>query len=122
MPQVIYHRLATGQKNQDFHTAVAQVSCGEVWGGCATYGNHFPTVRAFRGPLPEGKDGIEFSTSVPPTPGSSTPSEIYWKLHEQSPQVGSSDDGDFARIKATIRLVRYSKEANLKPRCEWKPS
>ncbi|MBZ4157065.1 hypothetical protein JYG50_25505, partial [Escherichia fergusonii] len=82
----------------------------EIWGAVSVYGNAFPTVRAFPGPLPEGKDGIEFSTSVPPTPGSSTPREVYWKLHEQSPEVGKSLDGNFARIKATIRKVRYTRE------------
>lgn len=122
MSDKIYHRLATGNKNQDFHTALDQVSTSEVWGALSMFGSYFPTVRAFRGPLPEGKDGIEFSTSVPPTRGSSTPTEVYWKLHDESPQVQSSDDGQFARISATIRIVRYSKESNLKPRCEWSPS
>lgn len=122
MPDNIYHRLATGGKNQDFHTALDQVSTSEIWGARSMYGSAFPTVRAFRGRLPAGKDGIEFSTSVPPTRGASTPKEVYWKLHELSPQVQSSDDGDFARIGATILIVRYTKETNLKPRCEWSPS
>jgi hypothetical protein len=122
MSNTIYHRLATGGKNQDFHTALDQVSTREIWGARSMFGSAFPTVRAFRGPLPAGKDGIEFSTPVPPTGGASTPAEVYWKLHDQSPQVQSSDDGDFARISATIRVVRYTKETNLKPRCEWSPS
>ncbi|WP_050881224.1 hypothetical protein [Burkholderia pseudomallei] len=121
MSETIYHRLATGNKNQDFHTALDQVSSCEVWGAVSVYGSLFPTVRAFPGPLPDGKDGIEFSTSVPPSRGSSTKTEVYWKLHEESPQVESSEDGDFARIGATIRVVRYTKEVNLKPRCEWRP-
>lgn len=118
----IYHRLATGRANQDLHTVLDQVSSGEIWGARSLYGSAFPTVRAFRGPLPPGKDGIEFSTSVPPTRGASTPIEVYWKLHDQSPDVKPSADGDFARIGAVIRQVRYTSEVNLKPRCEWRPS
>jgi hypothetical protein len=122
MPETVYHRLATSQKNQDFHTVLDQVSSREIWGTYSMYGSGIPTVRAFRGPLPAGKDGIEFSTSIPPTPNSSTPTEVYWKLHEQSPKVLPSKDGDFARISATIRLIRYTSEASLLPRCEWSPS
>lgn len=115
----IYHRKATGNENQDFYTAISQVSSGEIWGGLALYGSAFPTVRAFPGPLPEGRDGVEFETDVPPSPGSPR-SEVYWKLHASSPQVLAAD-GDFARIPVKIRKVRYAREANLKPRCEWKP-
>jgi hypothetical protein len=122
MPVRIYHRLATGKQNQDFHTALCQVTSGEIWGKRAFNGGGFACVRAFPGPLPEGKDGVEFSTSVPPTRGASTPKETYWKLHEQSPEVMSAQDDEFARIKATIRQVRYSSATNLKPRCEWRPT
>lgn len=116
----IYHRLATGKPNQDFHTAISQVTSREIWGQRAFNGSAFACVRAFPGPLPDGKDGVEFSTSVPPTRGASTPMETYWKLHEQSPEVMSAQDGDFARIKATILRVRYSSETNLKPRNDWR--
>lgn len=122
MSEYIYHRLATGGKNQDLHTALDQVSSSEIWGALSIYGNYFPTVRACPGPLPDGKDGIEFSTSVPPTRGASTPAEVHWKLHKQSPLVQSSDNGEFARISVLMRVVRYTKERSLKPRCEWKPS
>jgi hypothetical protein len=122
MPEIVYHRLATSQPNQDFHTALDQVWTREIWGTYSLYGSGLPTVRAFRGPLPAGKDGIEFSTSIPPTPNCSTPTEVYWKLHEQSPKVLASPNGDFARISATIRLVRYTTTASLKPRFEWSPS
>lgn len=95
------------------------MTSSEIWGQRAFNGTAFACVRAFPGPLPAGKDGVEFSTLVPPTRGASTPREIYWKLHDQSPGVMSAQDGDFARIKATIRRVRYSSLANIKPRCEW---
>ncbi|MFA1684265.1 hypothetical protein [Achromobacter dolens] len=121
MSEEIYHRVATGSESQDLHTALDQVSTKEIWGKVSMYGSRFPTVRAMRGPLPEGKDGIQFCTSVPPTRGSSTPREVYWKLHEQSPQVLGSEDGEFARIKARILLVRYSDQKNLLPRCDWRP-
>lgn len=124
MSERIFYRLATGQKNQDFYTALCQVASNEIWGGLSMYGNGFLQVRAFRGELPDGEDGVEFSTSIPPTRGCEIPGvrgEVYWKLHEQSPGVLASDDGDFARISATIRKVRYTKDVHLKPRCEWSP-
>jgi hypothetical protein len=114
-----YHRRATGGKNQDFHTAIGQAIASEVWGTTSTFGNGFPTVRAFPGPLPDGADGIEFTTDVPPTPGSSTPHEVYWKLHQASPLVEEREGGSFAAIKVKILKARYTTLKSLQPRCEW---
>lgn len=121
MAEQIYHRIATGREGQDLHTALDQVVSKEIWGKVSMYGNGYPSVRALYGPLPDGEDGIEFCTSVPPTRGCSTPREAYWKLHEQSPHVHASEDGEFARIKATILRVRYSAQKTLMPRCDWRP-
>lgn len=83
------------------------------------YSSNFPTVRAFPGPLPEGRDGVEFETDVPPTKGS-PPSEKYWKLTEGCDSRIEMPLEDFASISVKIRKVRYSKQVNLQPRCEWK--
>jgi len=37
-----------------------------------------PSVKAYRGALPAGQPGIEFTTAIAPDPGSSTPYEARW--------------------------------------------
>ncbi len=120
-PNRVFHRVATGDKNQDFRTVISQVFTSEMWGATAMYGSKFPSVRALKEELPDGVDGIEFETDVLPTPSSETPREVYWKLHSDSDWVESREGEEFACIKVVIRKVRYTKEANLKPNVEWKP-
>jgi hypothetical protein len=114
-----YHRIATGNHNQDFHTVISQAMSGEIWGAVSTFGSLFPTVRAIPGALPDDKDGIEFTTAISPTKGSSTPGETYWKLHPESPHVQGRKGGEFAAIGATILKVRYRSVTSLNPRFEW---
>jgi len=120
-PLRTFHRQATGKLNQDFKTVVSQVGTKEIWGGKdSMYGNGFPSVRAFLGPLPDGKDGIEFQTTVLPTPGGETKTEVYWAYHKQSDWVESREGEEFAAIRVDILKVRYTKELNLQPNVEWK--
>lgn len=119
MTKRIFHRVATGNHKQDFHTVICQVQTGEIWGKQAMYGNDHPVVRAMPGPLKDGADGIEFETDVKPTPFCETPSEVYWHLHADSPWVQSRQNGTFACIAVKIRKVRYTKAESLKPRFEW---
>jgi hypothetical protein len=114
-----YHRVATGRPNQDFRTVISQCISSEIWGAVSTYGSLFPTVRAYPGSLPNDKDGIEFTTAIPPTKGSSPPGETYWKLHTDSPLVQGREGSDFAAIGATIVKVRYRSVTSLNPRTEW---
>ena len=63
---VVYHRL----KNATTLTpqvANLQQASGQIWGGPP----NAPTasVKAYRGPLPTNKRGVEFVAEVAPTPG-----------------------------------------------------
>lgn len=118
MDAPIYHRLATGKMNQDLYTMVAQVSSQQMWGARSFNGDGFPTVRAYAGPLPEGRDGVEFSTDVKTYYGAG-PSEIQWKhVDGCDPRVCLVNE-DFCSIPVVIRKVRYSSLTNIKPRTEW---
>lgn len=61
-----------------------QVATMKVYGRAA-WGSHIPSVKAYRGPLPPSDSGIEFSTPIAPTPGTSTPSMVKW--YQGSPGV-----------------------------------
>ena len=60
-----YHRL------QSRHDNDLMESTGKVGGRAArnVYAGSIPMVKAFDGPLPDGKNGIEFYASVKPDPG-----------------------------------------------------
>jgi hypothetical protein len=46
-------------------------------GGRPAFGSFIPKVKAFVGPLPEGRAGIEFTTDLEPDPGC-PPGRAYW--------------------------------------------
>lgn len=71
----VFHRLRS--PTQTAAVDQMQVSSGQVCGRPA-WGSSFPTVKAYPGPLPAGASGIEFSTTIAPTPGGSTPSMTKW--------------------------------------------
>ena len=60
-----YHRIES--PTQTVRTAFSQRHSGEVWGRTPR-GGHRPVVQAYLGPLPAGRDGIEFTARVPPGP------------------------------------------------------
>lgn len=72
---MVYHRLESPTQTE----AVAQLqqASGQVWGRAANTST-FPTVKAYRGPLPSNKRGIEFETDIPPTKGAGNPYEADW--------------------------------------------
>ena len=90
----VYHRLES--PTQTPTDAARQEASGELWGR-APFGSHIPKVKAYRGPLPAGKRGIEFVTDVPPDPGS-TPKRAEWS----GPRRGVVVEGDFAKIRVVI--------------------
>ena len=67
--RIQYHRLES--PTQTWEVAAMQQASGQVWGAPARnfYQSDIPSVKAYIGPLPEGARGIEFTTSVSPTPG-----------------------------------------------------
>ncbi|MBO0805372.1 MAG: RHS repeat-associated core domain-containing protein, partial [Nocardiopsaceae bacterium] len=59
-----FHRLTTPSQSGDI--AAKQVESQELWGQSARYSN-IPAAKAYNGPLPPGKSGVEFYTPVAPT-------------------------------------------------------
>jgi hypothetical protein len=71
---------------------------GEIWGRPAR-GSSLASVKAYRDALPAAQNGIEFVTTVAPTPGSGTPFEARW--YEGTPGVTKNAQG-YAVIPATV--------------------
>jgi hypothetical protein len=60
-----YYRYETPTQTVD--DAREQRRSGEIWGR-TPYGGCGPVVEAYTGALPAGKDGIEFTVTLPPEP------------------------------------------------------
>jgi hypothetical protein len=58
-----YHRIES--PTQSFATALRQRDSGEIWGRVPRAG-FTPVVQAYVGDLPVSRDGIEFTTDIPP--------------------------------------------------------
>jgi hypothetical protein len=84
----VFHRLRSPtQTTKDDQIQVGTMKiCGK-----SAWGSHIPTVKAYPGHLPPADSGIEFSTPVAPTPGSSTPSMVKW--YQGTPGVISGGPG-----------------------------
>lgn len=96
-----FHRLES--PTQTAATARLQAASGEIWGAPARLNGLFPCVKAYRGPLPPATRGIEFTTTVAPDMGSSTPIEFRW-YYPQNPRVELrvSAGIDYACIPAQV--------------------
>jgi hypothetical protein len=70
-----FHRIES--PTQTTADANAQQASYEIMGKPAR-GSSLPSVKAYRGSLATSTRGIEFDTSVAPTPGSGTPHEARW--------------------------------------------
>lgn len=90
----IYHRIESPTQTREI--AGRQAETSEIWGTMARYA-HKPCVRAYKGPLPEGSRGVEFTTDVKPD-RNSPPGQAYWR----GPREGVIVDGEFAKIRVTI--------------------
>lgn len=90
----VYHRLES--PTQTPADAARQAASGELWGR-APRTSFIPAAQAFRGPLPLGARGIEFTTDVPPDAGS-PPREAYWR----GPRIGVTVDAEFPQIKFVV--------------------
>lgn len=96
-PPQVYHRVET--PTQTAAVARMQARSGEVWGQPAR-GSNLPCVKAYFGPLPNGRRGIEFTTTVPHDPRFGDPVEARW-YHGWTPGVRLNNHG-FAVIPATV--------------------
>lgn len=108
----IYHRLAS--PTQTLETVIRQVHSKEVWGTEKFRGLGGVSVAAYVGPLPEGKDGFEFETSV--APDSQHPQRVQWSpsLHPADVfEFRGADGRDYARLAVAIKRVHYVEQSNL---------
>jgi hypothetical protein len=83
--------------------AIMQVESGEIWGR-PSRGSDIPSVKAYRGKLPPGKRGVQFTTPIQPDRGSGTPYEARW-YYPQTPgvELRTGEDGeDYAVIPADV--------------------
>jgi hypothetical protein len=87
---VIYHRIETSTQTPE--DARRQVETSEIWGQASRYSDS-PKVKAYVGPLPEGKKGVEFDTDVPSDPGC-PPGQAHWT----PPREGVRLDGEWAKL------------------------
>jgi hypothetical protein len=96
-----FRRESPTQTKED---AIRQVTTGEIWGRPARIGGAFPCVKAYRGSLPKGQRGIDFTTAVAPDAESSSPFEARW-YYPKTPGVmkRTNDQGEaFAAIPAKV--------------------
>jgi hypothetical protein len=89
-----YHRIAS--PTQTANDAKEQMKSQEMWGGIPRYGSE-PKVQAYTGSLPEGADGIEFTTESVPDPGC-PPGQAFWSGEREGVRV----ENDFAKIPIAV--------------------
>lgn len=98
MPVPVYHRVQSTSQTRD--DADLQRASGELWGGIP-FGGAWPKAQAYVGSLPDGTDGIEFSTEVEPDHGC-PPGRAHWS----GPRPGVVVEGGYAKIAIKILKVR----------------
>jgi len=101
MPGEYFFRLET--TFQTVEDAKLQVLSKEIWGRPAR-GSNIPSVKAYRGNLPEARRGIQFTTPVEPEAGSSSPFEARWYYpHTKGVMLRHNQrHEDFAAIPAEV--------------------
>ena len=90
----VYHRLES--PTQTPADAARQVASGEIWGR-TPFGSDRPKVKAYAGPLPAGRRGIEFVTDVSPHSGGHA-----MRPEWSGPTPGVVVEGEFAEIRCTV--------------------
>lgn len=91
---MIYHRKSS--PTQTRHDAKLQLSSREIWGQ-SPRDSDIPKVQAYVGPLPDGEEGIEFITKIPPDRGC-PPGSVSWTGGQGEVRL---EEG-FAKISVTI--------------------
>jgi len=96
----IYHRLGDSSENIQ-----AIQKSGKLEGNAPTnfVQSDIPKVQAYGGPLPEGKQGFEFTTSATPDSGG-IPGQPTWSGNGHNPDVQTV--GDKAVIKCDVTKVQ----------------
>lgn len=99
-----YHRFLSSSQTQE--DIAKQIETLEIWGQPARnfYQSNIPKVKAFVGHLPTGKEGIEFTTNIPPDPNT-PPNWATWSGNR--PGVRTEDG--YAKLKVlTIDIYLQS--------------
>lgn len=94
MPAGLYHRIES--PSQLPADAAAQERSGELWGAAARFSD-IPEVKAYLGPLPEGRRGVECTTTVAPD-ADCPPGKAYWS----GPRKGVVIEEGRAMIAITV--------------------
>lgn len=97
----IYHRLQTPtQTDEDIKM---QIESLEIWGKATQnfYQSDIPKVKAYRGRIPFGKEGIEFTTDVSPDPNT-PPHLAYWS----GDRDGVRTEGEYAKLRV-LTITRH---------------
>jgi hypothetical protein len=89
-----YYRLESPTQTEE--KSCEQETSGELWGRGA-FGSPYPAVKAYGGPLPRGKKGVEFTTEVKPDPRS-FPGVPLWSGKRKGVRI----EGEFAKIQVVI--------------------
>lgn len=90
-----FHRIKN-QSTQSDAVANMQQQSQEIWGLAARWSS-FRSVKAYVGPLPANREGVEFTTTVAPSGG--CPYNAFW--YEGSPGVSVNPQG-YAVISVTV--------------------
>jgi hypothetical protein len=100
-----YHRLKSSTQTRE--DAVKQQDSMTIEGFPErnTAQSNIPKAKAYDGSIPEGEEGIEFTTDVPPDNGS-RPGKPCWS----GPRLGVTVEGDRAQLKIQSIRVVYFKE------------
>jgi hypothetical protein len=94
---MLYHRLESPTQRKE--TARQQIQSQEIWGKARKppYASYTLQVKAYKGPLPPGARGIEFSTEALPD-NCCPPYAASWSVGG----YGVRSEGGFAKISVTI--------------------
>jgi hypothetical protein len=97
-----YHRLNSSTQTKE--DAIRQQASMRIEGFPArnTSQSDIPKAKAYEGPLPEGAEGVEFTTEVDPDSGS-RPGQPCWS----GPRIGVTVEGDLASLEIKSIRVFY---------------
>ncbi|AGM08740.1 NAD--arginine ADP-ribosyltransferase [Amycolatopsis keratiniphila] len=98
-----FHRLESTSQNAG--VAGMQSASREIWGRAPVYGDHAPVVQAYRGPLPEGRRGVEFWTDIKPKWHGTNVAMRSWY-----PTQGVRVEDDFAKLEVVVTKNTQTEE------------
>jgi hypothetical protein len=105
-----FHRLFS-PTTQNIATAKKQARSKEIWGRTPRRGME-PTVQAYYGHLPDGREGIEFYTEAEPAKGTGKEARWYKSQNMQGAVLDASEDA--VKIVVDIVLQRYKCKTTIK--------